>query len=314
MNPAHTQYTHLFGPVPSRRLGRSLGVDIVPFKVCSLNCIYCQLGATTSLTTERQPYVAAADVIEELRRWIENGGSADYITLSGSGEPTLNSELDQIIEFVQQHTDTPMALLTNGTLFGDPQVRAQVSSLDLLIPSLDAATDSAFQRVNRPAEDLDAEGLIEGIAAAREQCAGQTWLEVMLVQGVNDSDEELMAIRRAIERIQPHRVQINTVVRPPAEPDARALSPAELAHARDVLGPLTEIVAPLPEDYSGDLDHQQTAEAVHDLLRRRPCTINDIALGLSMHPNEATKYVQALLAEDLVEPLQKAASVYYKAV
>lgn len=311
MTDAAKQYSYLYGPVPSRRLGRSLGVDLVPFKVCSYDCIYCQLGPTTNLTIEQRPYTPAADIIAELDRWLSEDGDADYITLSGSGEPTLNSDIAQIIDFAQRQTDIPIALLTNGSLLYNEQLCRQVRHLDLLIPSLDSGTQEGLQRVNRPAVGLDIEQIIAGIARAREENTGEMWLEVMLVAGVNDTDEELQAIRDGIEVIEPTRVQINTVVRPPAESYARALSPEQLNNAKQALGPLAEIVTPLPEDYAGDAAHQQTSENVLALLRRRPCTVNDVAVGLDIHPNEATKYVMALLAEQRICTISKDDRIYY---
>ncbi len=314
MSDANNGYHYLFGPVPSRRLGRSLGIDLVPFKTCTFNCIYCQLGPTTNRTTERKVYIPAAEVTEELGRWLAEGGDADYLTLSGSGEPTLNSEIAQVIDFARQQTQLPLALLTNGSLLWREEVRREVRHLDLLIPSLDAATQEGLERVNRPAAELNIEQIVAGIAQAREECAGEMWLEVMLVAGINDTEEELAAIREGIDVIKPERVQMNTVVRPPAESYATALIPQQLQAAKEILGPLAEIVAPLPEDYAGDSDHQQTAEDVFELLRRRPCTVNDVAAGLDIHPNEATKYIMALLAQERIRRLRKGDKTYYAPV
>ncbi len=314
MTDATGGYDTLYGPVPSRRLGRSLGIDLVPFKICTFDCIYCQLGPTTKLTTRRQPYIPAAKVTAELARWLEEDGEADYLTLSGSGEPTLNSEITQVIDFAQQQSEIPIALLTNGSLLHDEELRREVQHLDLLIPSLDAGTQEGLQAVNRPAAELNIEQIIAGIAQAREASAGEMWLEVMLVAGVNDTEAELQAIRKGIDIIKPARVQINTVIRPPTESYAKALSPHQLQIAREALGPLAEIVAPLPEDYAGDAEHQQTSEDVFDLLRRRPCTVNDVAVGLDIHPNEATKYIMALLAEERIEAVAEGDRTYYAPV
>jgi len=284
---------------------------MVPFKTCSFNCIYCQLGATTKLTTERRPYVGTSEIVAELDRWLAEDGDADYLTLSGSGEPTLNSEIEAIISFIRERTAIPIALLTNGSLLWDPQVRKSVRHLDFLIPSLDAGTQECLERVNRPTPGLQMDDIVAGIVQARDECEGAMWLEVMLVAGVNDSKDELAAIRRGIDVIRPDRVQINTVVRPPTEAYAKPLSPQQLQQARELLGPSAEIVAPLPEDYAGDSTHQETAENVFDLLRRRPCTVNDVAVGLSIHPNEATKYVQALLSRNRITAISKQGRTYY---
>jgi len=304
---------YIFGPVPSRRLGRSLGVDPVRLKTCTYDCIYCQLGPTTNLVTQREPYVPAAAIIAELDSWLKRGGTADYITLSGSGEPTLNSELREIIAWAKAHTDVAIAVLTNGSLLWRDDVRADIADADLLIPSLDAVLPGTFARVNRPCAGLEVERVLDGLRAARSAFAGQMWLEVMLVAGVNDSPEDLCTLREAIDLIQPDAVQINTVVRPPAEAAAKPLSAESLQRAKAVLGPGAEIVAPLPADYEGDQTAQVTAEDVVTMLRRRPCTTQDICAGLSIHPNEAAKYIAALLAQSRIAAEQRHGQTYYRA-
>ncbi len=305
------EFDYLYGPVPSRRLGRSLGVDLVPYKVCSFDCIYCQLGHTTDLTLERKPYMSADDICPEFQQWMELDGDADFVTLAGSGEPTLNSELGQIIECIQAACDIPTCILTNGSLLWDESVRAQLTNIDVLSPSLDAATQETFERVNRPAGDLQIAQIIEGIQAARRECSGEMWLEIMLVAGINDTDDELRALKNAIGVIEPARVQLNTVVRPPTESNIEALTPDRLSHVQAALGAKAEIIAPLPEDYAGASDHQHTEEDVLDLLRRRPCTVRDIAQGLGTHPNDAVKYVQALISRGEVREIKKDNAKFY---
>ena len=308
-----SKYRYLYGPVPSRRLGRSLGIDLVPYKICSYNCTYCQLGETTNLTIERRPYTPASDIIAELERWMREDGDADYLTLSGSGEPTLNSEIGQVIEFVRSHTEIPIALITNGTLLWDSDLRAEIHDLDLLVPSLDAALEDIWLQVDRPAEGLDLQQTIDGIAQARRECQGRMWLEVLLVAGVSDSDDHLTALRRAIDQIGPDLVQINTVVRPPAQTGARPLSPERLHHALEMLGPNAEIIAPVPESSTVRESHKQTTDAVLELLKRRPCTIADVATGLSIHPSEVIKHIQILLTDKRIRPLDGDGPTFYAA-
>jgi len=126
------RYRHLFGPVPSRRLGRSLGVDLTPFKTCTLDCIFCQLGHTTNKTLDRKEYVPVVAVEAELETWIKEGGKADYITLSGSGEPTLHTRFGEVLQFVRDQTAIPTALLSNGTLFWLPEVREAARHADIV--------------------------------------------------------------------------------------------------------------------------------------------------------------------------------------
>jgi wyosine [tRNA(Phe)-imidazoG37] synthetase (radical SAM superfamily) len=311
MSDAKTNYEFIYGPVPSRRLGRSLGLDLVPYKVCSFNCIYCQVGLTTNLTTKRAEYNPPDQIMVELTRWLAEDGDAQYITMAGSGEPSLNSGMGRIVDFLKERTEIPLCLLTNGSLLWREDVREESMKFDLLNPSLDAATEEVFRRVNRPAKELTIERIIEGLAAAREQCPGEMWLEVMLVQGINDHEEELAAMAEAIGIIKPARVQINTVVRPSAAGEADALAAEALAHAKELLGPTAEIIAPLPADYGGDKQHQRNEHDVADMLRRRPCTLADIATGLGMHPNDIIKYLVALEGRGLIRSEQTHGDTYY---
>ena len=305
------KWQHLYGPVPSRRLGRSLGVDLVPYKVCDFDCVYCQLGRTTNKTLERRPYVDAVEILDELRCWLEQDGQADYITFSGLGEPTLNSGLGEMVAHANEITDIPVALLTNGSLFWLPEVRAAACAADLIMPSLDAATPGAFARVNRPHGSLGIGQIIEGLRVTRQECAGEMWLEVMLVEGCNDSTEDLQALREAIDKIDPDEVQINTVVRPPAEHDAKALSASALQQAERLLGPKARLIAPLDAQKIMVEERERTKQEVLELLRRRPCTLDDIAVGLSMHPNEVVKYVVALRDRQEITAVQRRGKEFY---
>ncbi len=306
-----SSWEHLYGPVPSRRLGRSLGVDLVPYKTCSFDCIYCQLGRTTNKTVERQPYVDPAAILDELGQWLKQDGQADYITFSGLGEPTLNSGLAEMVTAAGEMTDIPIAILTNGSLLWQPEVRAACHAADLLVPSLDAGTPRAFARVNRPESSLDIAQIVEGLCQAQQECAADMWLEVMLVAGYNDSDEELAALHEAIDEIKPESVQINTVVRPPVEQYARAVSGETLQQAEQALGPRAQIIAPLDAQSVMAEDRQRSEQEVMALLQRRPCTLQDIAAGLGMHPNEAVKYVDALLSRDEITSVERAGQTFY---
>ena len=183
---ADRPYRYVFGPVASRRLGRSLGVDLVPFKVCPLDCIYCQLGATVDLTTRRAAYVPVDEVLDELRRRLGEGVAADHVTLSGSGEPTLHSELATIVAEIKRMTTIPLAVLTNGMLLGEAEVRRALLPADVVIPNLDAGDEATFQRINRPATGLTLAGLVDGLIAFRREFRGRLLLEVFLVAGIND--------------------------------------------------------------------------------------------------------------------------------
>jgi len=247
----------------------------------------------------------------ELTRWLEQDGQADYITFSGLGEPTLNSGLGEMVIAANEMTDIPVAMLTNGSLFWDPDVRAAACAADLMVPSLDAATPRAFARVNRPDSSLDIEQIIEGLRVAQQECPGKMWLEVMLVENCNDSREDLAALRAAIDKIDPDEVQINTVVRPPAEHDAKALSGSALQQAERLLGPKARLIAPLDAQKIMVEERERSEQEVIELLRRRPCTLEDIAVGLSMHPNEAIKYVVALRDSQQITKVERDGSEFY---
>ena len=205
MNDRH--YKHLFGPVPSRRLGRSLGLDLVPFKTCSFDCIFCQLGRTTRKTSAREEYVPADEIIAELDAWLRSGDTADYITLAGSGEPTLNREFGKVIEFARSATRIPVALLTNGSLLTDPEVRMQAAQANVVKVSLSAWNQVSLEHVNRPAAGIDLKRLVEGQRLFRRQFQGELWLEVFLVWGTNATPKDVAEIARLAKAIGPDKVQ-----------------------------------------------------------------------------------------------------------
>ena len=205
---------YLFGPVLSRRLGLSMGVDLLPFKTCNLDCIYCELGRTTCLANCRDRFVQPDKVIREIRAKKNDG--FDHLTFAGSGEPTLSADLGDLIRISKEIVDTPVAVITNSTLFTSERVRKEVASADIVLPSLDAATQGTFKAINRPAPGLRIEDIIEGLRLFRKEFSGEIWLEVMLVKDVNDHEAEMIA--NAANSINPDRIQLNTVIRPPAEP------------------------------------------------------------------------------------------------
>lgn len=305
------QREFIFGPVPSRRLGRSLGVDVVPFKTCSYDCVYCQLGRTTDLTITRKAYVPMSEVVKELLRKLNDGAQPDYITLSGSGEPTLHSNLDRLVGSIKKHTRIPVAVLTNGSLFWDKQVRDAVSGADLVIPSLDAGSPSLFRRINRPHPALDFERIIEGLIAFREMYDGKLWLEVFLLDGMNTTPRELDKIREYAKTIRPDRVQLNTVVRPAAEDFAKEVPPAGMHRIKTLWGDIAEMIAPYEQTRLTEKG-ETVSEKVVALLRRRPCTLDDIADGLRVHRNEALKHLTILERQYALRKTRKDGLLYYQ--
>jgi wyosine [tRNA(Phe)-imidazoG37] synthetase (radical SAM superfamily) len=302
---------YIFGPVPSRRLGLSLGIDIVPLKSCTLDCIYCQLGRSSDLTSTRRDFVPVEDVIGQLREKLEQGVKADYITISGSGEPTLSLSLGKIIDEIKKLTKIPVAILTNGTLLYDPSVRADCAKADVVLPSLDAGDPQTFTKMNRPHESLDFEKIIEGLCQFRKEFNGQIWLEVFIVEGINTGDTQLANIKNIIGRIKPDKVQLNTAVRPTTEPGIAAVAAQKLAIIAEKIGFNAEVIADYPQTKI-TADQQINKDSVLAMLQRRPCSLDDISSGLNIHRNEANKHISSLIAAGLVISEQKGDKVFYK--
>jgi len=285
---------YIFGPVPSRRLGRSLGVDLVPYKTCAFDCIYCDLGRTTFKTTSRKSYVSAEEIRGELELTLSIlEKKPDYITLSGSGEPTLNQNIGDIIDTVKNLSSIPLAVLTNGSLLSIEEVRKELAGADVVLPSLDAVNDVTFQCVNRPHPSLKLKEIISGVIQFRKEYRGQIWLEVVFCRGINDGKEEIEKLKGIIERIQPDRVQLNTPVRPPAEEFAYPLTTTQLEEIRKSLGDKAEIIsefaAPLGEEFNSVKDTE-----ILNLIKRRPCTTEEISKALGLRIDEVVKHLDHL--------------------
>jgi len=271
---------HLFGPVPSRRLGRSLGVDLIPPKTCPYNCIYCEVGPTTCQTRQRFSYQTEA-MISEMADYLKDPGPApDFITLAGSGEPTLNLGLGRIIREIKAMTDIPVAVLTNGALLYLPEVRRELAAADVVLPSLDAAREETYRAINRPLPELSLESLLEGLMSFRREYRGRIWLEVMLLKGLNDTEDELTLLRRAIQKIAPDKIQINTAVRPVVEAAARPLDAGEMEAAAATLGGPVEVIASFSRADIVGISGRD--DDFVEMLSRRPMTAPDLAQALGL--------------------------------
>jgi wyosine [tRNA(Phe)-imidazoG37] synthetase (radical SAM superfamily) len=208
---------YVYGPVPSRRLGLSLGVDLVPRKTCSYDCIYCQLGRTTNKTIQRDVYVPAQPIVREIEEFLGHMKTpVDYITFSGSGEPTLHSQIGSVIGEIKKMTSVPVAVITNGSLLFMDEVQGDLSQADLVIPSLDAVSKTVYETINRPEVSLEIDRVIQGIADFKQGFRGQVWIEILYCRGINDDLSEVAKMKGIMEKINPHRIQLNTVYRPPA--------------------------------------------------------------------------------------------------
>lgn len=307
-------YQYLFGPVPSRRLGMSLGVDLVPHKVCSLNCVYCECGKTTTLTTERKEYISYDAVVAEIDDYIQNNPLPDYITFSGSGEPTLNSRFGDVMQYIKKRNKIiPVAVLTNGTLMNDPQVRQELAQADVVLPSLDAAEHLAFIKVNRPHRTLNVPELIRGLVDFRKEYSGKIWLEVLIIPGINDHPENLKALKEAFLEIKPDEIQLNTLDRPGAMENIRAATRKELQQIAENWNlPDIKIIASAPDRKKIVAYRTDTENAIMETIKRRPCTLEDLHRILGLHLNEVNKYLDVLEHEGKVLSVFEERGMFYK--
>ena len=302
-------YRYLFGPVPSRRFGRSLGVDLTPHKTCSFDCVFCQLGRTTHKTIERKEYVPVNEVLEEIDDWLKKGGPADYITLSGSGEPTLNSRFGEVIAFVRKNSNIPVLLLTNGTTLYCREVREAACHANVVKVSLSAWDDDSFQNVNRPCQGLKFDQLVEGQKLFRSQFKGELRMEVFILKGINSLPADVRKIADLTKQIKPDRIQLNTAVRPPAEEYAVALPREHMEELANLFEPPAEIIAEFSTNHAADI--QANEKTILAMLQRRPCTAEQIAKVFSMHVNEVSKYIGKLMRTGQIRVDHKNGNVYY---
>ena len=306
------KYQYLYGPVPSRRLGRSLGIDLVPHKICTYDCIYCQIGNTTDKTLVRKEYVPVKEVLEELRRFLEEETSSiDHLSLSGSGEPTLHSQIRLIIEGIKAITSIPIAVITNGSLLCEEGVRQDLLRADIVLPSLDAVTPEVFTKINRPRPGFSIEKVIEGMVEFRKVYKGQIWLEILFCKGVNDGKEELLRMKKAVDRIQPDRIHLNTVVRPPSEKWVLPLDEAEMEKIKDFFGEKAEIISEF-DRHPSSIPERDIKEEILKILRRRPLSISDLSKGMGISQNELDRYIKPLIQEGKIQTRNFGDSIYYE--
>lgn len=308
------QYNYLFGPVPSRRLGISLGVDLVPLKTCTLDCIYCECGKTSRRTLERKEYVSFKMVKEELTHYLAHHARPDYITFSGSGEPTLNLKIGDVIHFIKQQTsDIPVAVLTNGTLFFQQQVRNDVKDAAVIIPSLDAATQKTFNRINRPPSYLRLGNIIGGLIQLRKEYSGKIWLEIFIIPGLNDSNPELEALKQTIKKIKPDQVHLNTLDRPGTVSTLRPASREELEHVLKYFQMENALIVADPPEHKALIAYRKdTVSAILGTIARRPCTLKDLSEILGLPADEVKTYITSLEREGSIKSIKQKRGLFFR--
>ncbi len=307
------KYKYVFGPVPSRRLGVSLGIDLIPYKVCSYNCIYCECGRTTELTLLRKEYVPTDIVVKEIDDYMNNHPAPDFITFSGSGEPTLHSKIGLILSHIKsKYPHIKTAVLTNGSLLYLPEVREELLKADVVLPSLDAALKSSFIKINRPNGKLKLDKIINGLIDFRQDYKGEIWLEVFIVEGINTDKENLDALKSAILKIQPDRIQLNTLDRPGTEDWVKPASKETLESIISYWNiPNAEIISKYKSRKEIKSYRNDTESAILETIRRRPCTLTDLSEILGLHINELNKYLDVLESEGKIAAKAEKRGVFY---
>ncbi|MBN1602562.1 MAG: radical SAM protein [Chitinispirillaceae bacterium] len=303
-----------FGPVPSRRLGRSLGIDIVPFKTCTYDCIYCQLGQTTDKTVTRTEFFAIDKILRDVHRALDIKPKIDYLTLSGSGEPTLHNNIGKLISMLKREFSYPVAVLTNGSLLYEPDVAQSLMQADVVLPTLAADTETIFQCVHRPHPSLHFDTVVKGIINFSKTFKNDLWLELFLLDGINTIEETLRTMKEIVDEIKPQKIHLNTATRPPAEEFAYPVSEEKLESFKMFFGQNAEVIT----DFKHVMN-QQTANVSSDieqsilqLLKRRPCTDKDIATALSLHSIETTKIISHLVIKGKIERRHQQGNIFYK--
>lgn len=307
---------YVFGPVMSGRLGRSLGIDPLGRAICSQDCLYCEAGPTRVHTIERKVYAPKEAILAELKGWAEaSHPPLDYATLGGLGEPTLSCDLGAIIKEIRKILPgTPVAVLTNSTTLTDPEVVREIAFADVVLPSLDTLVPGEYSRLNRPVAGLGPETIAEGLLALKRSFAGKIFLEVLLAEGLNDSEENLKRIKEFCARLAPERVDVETLTRPGASPEARAVRPEKLAQWRQALGVASE--GARARERTGQ-EGQPPREDLQDMILastfRRPQSAEQLTLALGARVEDVEQAVRELVQAGLVEQAGRGATTFYRA-
>ena len=293
----------------------SLGIDLIPPKICTLNCVYCECGATTRLTHERKEYVPVKEVFSELDDFFRHNPDPDTLTFSGAGEPTLHIHIGEVIAYLKSlRPSLPVAVLTNGTLFTDQRVRRELMQADLVLPSLDAATDKALRKINRPRKELRAADYIRGLVDFSREFSGQIWLEIFLLPGYNDDEENLEALKMAVGEIGPQRIQLNTLDRPGT---VRGLHPVPMERLEEIAAwfgmEQVEVIAPPPKRRETKSYRDDLESAILETISRRPCTLEDLEKILGLHIHEINKYLGVLEEAGKIESIRQERGIFYQA-
>jgi wyosine [tRNA(Phe)-imidazoG37] synthetase (radical SAM superfamily) len=306
---------YVYGPVPSRRLGQSLGIDTIPLKTCNWNCVYCQLGRTVPLINERCEYFPREDILAEVKLALADSepGEIDWVTFVGSGEPTLHTGIGWLIRQVKELTNLPVAVITNGSLLYLPEVRHELSAADAVMPSLDAGSATLYRHINRPHPEVTFERLVDGLVTFSREYSGKLWLEVMLVQDLNGTKAALEDIANKLRKIRPTEVHINLPTRSPAETWVRPPDEEGLMRAVAILGDIAKVVRPVEGsfDLSG---YESLVDAVIGIITRHPMRQEELERALAQWaPGQVNKTLKALEASGQAQVVKRFGARFWSA-
>ena len=302
----------LFGPVASRRLGLSLGIDVIPYKTCNMDCIYCECGKTSSLTNERKEFYPPALINAELDATLKDSPKLDSITFSGSGEPTLYSGLGTVIKHLKKNYPSyRVTVLTNGLLMNRPDVRQDLMQADLVIPSLDAVTKSIFTKINRPTGLIDTANIIDSLASFKREFHGKFWLEIFIIPGINDSDEELSLLKEAAFKIKPDKIHLNSLDRPGTESWVKSASTDDIRRIASFFKPLVvDMIFQNKTKVASEKNSSENLEIL-ETLKRRPSTLNDLSETTGFSSEEINSQLRTLEDQGLVRRENGPRGVFY---
>ncbi len=302
---------YVYGPVPSRRLGRSLGIDPLPLKTCNYQCIYCQLGKTTNFTNELRNYYPKDEIIVEIEEAIkQNKNNFDYITFVGSGEPTLYKDLEELILKTKTFSNKPICVITNGALLHNEEVIKALLHSDIVLPSLDAGDEKSFIKINRPHPDIDFESVIQGFIDFRSLFKGKFWIEIMIMRAINDSKKELLKIKEKIELIKPDKIDINIPIRPPLEKWVKLPGKSIFVLLDEIFGSYSDIS--FPEIGKFYLYSQNFERELLNIIKRHPMRQNQIINTFSSNNFKKEDIIYRLKKLELKNKIKK--STYNKQI
>lgn len=291
---------YVFGPVASRRLGVSLGVDLVRPKTCPLDCVYCEAGATTRLTMERREYVPVDEVVRELDAVLSQHPKLDYVTFSGSGEPTLNSRIGDVVRFVKtRYPEYRLCLLTNAMLFGDAKLIEEIAQVDLVVPSLDGSDAAEFLKINRPVAEFSFDKFVADLVRYTHGTRSRVNLELFIVPGVNDSDASIARFVELVRKMRLDLVQLNTLDRPGTEKSIVPSTPENTRRFISALAPVVPVEAVGVFRYKAPrpgaaFTASEGQRRILEFITRRPATLPDLALALDLPEAEVSKFLDGL--------------------